>query len=55
MTVALKSAVILFYFRLTAKVDMLKMFGSAGSDGKMPLMMTSQDEKTGCFGQIGIP
>jgi len=53
VTIALKSAVILFYFRLTAKVDMMKMFGSAGSDGKMPLMMTSQNEKTGWFGQRG--
>ena len=35
---------------MTAKVDMMKMFGSAGNDGKMPLMITSQDDKTGWFG-----
>lgn len=32
---------------MTAKVDMMKMFGSADSDGQMPLMMTSQDDKSG--------
>ena len=34
-------------FRVTAKVDMMKMFGSADSDGQMPLMITSQDDKPG--------
>ena len=34
-------------FRVTAKVDMMKMFGSADSNGQMPLMITSQDDKPG--------
>ena len=29
----------------------MKMFGSAGNDGKMPLMVSSQDEKIGEFGK----
>jgi len=34
--------------RVTAKVDQMKMFGTAAvDDGKMPLMITSQDEKSG--------
>lgn len=34
--------------RVTAKVDQMKMFGTAAvGDGKMPLMITSQDEKSG--------
>jgi len=33
---------------VTAKVDQMKMFGTAAvDDGKMPLMITSQDEKSG--------
>ena len=40
---------LIFLNRVTAKVDMMKMFGSAGSDGKMPLMITSQDDKPGKF------
>jgi len=33
---------------VTAKVDKMKMFGTAAvDDGKMPLMITSQDEKSG--------
>ena len=32
---------------MTAKVDMMKMFGSADSNGQMPLMITSQDDKPG--------
>ncbi|CAH3166779.1 unnamed protein product [Porites lobata] len=31
--------------KVTAKVDMMKMFGSADSNGQMPLMITSQDDK----------
>ena len=34
-------------FRVTAKVDMMKMFGSTDSNGQMPLMITSQDDKPG--------
>lgn len=34
--------------RVTAIVDQMKMFGTAAvDDGKMPLMITSQDEKSG--------
>ena len=37
-----------FLFRLSAKVERMKMFGSANAvDGKMPLMITSQDDKLG--------
>ena len=37
-----------FLFRLSAKVEQLKMFGSANAaNGKMPLMITSQDDKLG--------
>ena len=37
-----------FLLRVTAEVDQMKMFGSvADDDGKMPLMITSQDEKSG--------
>ena len=37
-----------FLFRLSAKVERMKMFGSANAvDGKMPLMITSQDNKLG--------
>ena len=37
-----------FLSRLSAKVDQMKMFGSADVvDGKMPLMLTSQDDKLG--------
>ena len=37
-----------FLFRLSAKVEQMKMFGSANAvDGKMPLMITSQDDKLG--------
>ena len=33
---------------MTAKVDQMKMFGTAAvDDGKMPLMITSQGEKSG--------
>ena len=35
-------------FRLSAKVEQMKMFGSANAvDGKMPLMITSQNDKLG--------
>ena len=37
-----------FLFRLSAKVEQMKMFGSANAvDGKMLLMITSQDDKLG--------
>ena len=37
-----------FLFRLSAKVEQMKMFGSANAvDGKMPLMITSQNYKLG--------
>ena len=37
-----------FLFRLSAKVEQMKMFGSANAaNGKMPLMITSQDDKLG--------
>ena len=37
-----------FLFRLSAKVEQMKMFGSANAaDGKMPLMITSQEDKLG--------
>ena len=37
-----------FSFRLSAKVEQMKMFGSANAaNGKMPLMITSQDDKLG--------
>ena len=37
-----------FLFRLLAEVGQMKMFGSANAvDGKMPLMITSQDDKLG--------
>lgn len=31
--------------KVTAKVDMMKMYGCSHGDGKMPLMMTSQSER----------
>lgn len=34
--------------RVTAKVGKMEMFGTAAvDDGEMPLMITSQDEKSG--------
>ena len=40
---------------MTAKVDQMKMFGTAAvDDGKMPLMITSQGEKSGTCTNLGL-
>ena len=44
----LTNLLLYFLLRVTAKVDKMKMFGTAAvDDGKMPLMISSQDEKSG--------
>lgn len=44
----LTNLLLYFLLRVTAKVDKMKMFGTAAvDDGNMPLMITSQDEKSG--------
>lgn len=40
---------VIYFDRVTAKVDMMKMYGCSHIDGKMPLMITSQDERAGWY------